>query len=75
MLKRSLMVFLIVAFPTFGFAQGHEVHQPKLTPQTSGTMQLLIAVSSVNSRLWSGQQELAVRMSSPLTAERPGKPL
>jgi len=51
MLKRSLMVFLIVVFPTFGFAQGHEVHQPKLTPQTSGTTQLLIAVSPVNSRV------------------------
>jgi photosystem II stability/assembly factor-like uncharacterized protein len=51
MLKRSVMVFLIAAFPTFGFAQGHEVHQPKLTPQTSGTRQLLIAVSPVNSRV------------------------
>jgi len=51
MLKRSLMVFLIAAFPTFAFAQGHEVHQPKLTPQTSGTTQLLIAVSPVNSRV------------------------
>ena len=48
MLKRSLMVFVIVVFPTFGFAQGHEVHQPKLTPQTSGTTQLLIVVSPVN---------------------------
>jgi photosystem II stability/assembly factor-like uncharacterized protein len=51
MLKRFLMVFLIASFQTFGFAQGHQVHQPKLTPQTSGTTQLLIAVSPVNSRV------------------------
>ena len=46
MLKRFLKVFLIAAFPTFGFAQGHQVHQPKLTPQTSGTGQLLISRQS-----------------------------
>jgi len=51
MLKRSLMTFLIAASAAFGFAQEHAVHQPKLTPQKSGTTQLLIAVSPVNSRV------------------------
>jgi photosystem II stability/assembly factor-like uncharacterized protein len=48
MLKRSLAVFLVAASATFGFAKEH---QPKLTPQNSGTTQLLIAVSPVNSRV------------------------
>ncbi len=51
MLKRSLAIFLIAASATFGFAQAHEIHQPKLTPQKSGTTQLLISVSPVNSRV------------------------
>ena len=51
MLNRSLLVFLIAAFATFGFAEEGKVHQPKLTPQKSGTTQLLIAVSPVNSRV------------------------
>jgi len=51
MLKRSLTVFLIAAFATFGFAQEHRGHQPKLTAQKSGTTQLLIAVSPVDSRV------------------------
>jgi len=51
MLKRSLAVFLIVGTTTFGFAQGRKDHQPKLTPQKSGTDQLLIAVSPVDSRV------------------------
>ena len=52
MLKRSLVVFLIAASATIGFAQEPwKVHQPKLTPQKSGTTQLLIAVSPVNSRV------------------------
>src|ERR1035437_835958 len=52
MLKRSLVVFLIAASATVGFAQEYwKVHQPKLTPQNSGTTQLLIAVSPVNSRV------------------------
>jgi len=51
MLKRSLAVFLIAASATFVFAQEHKDHQPKLTPQKSGTTQLLIAVSPVNSRV------------------------
>jgi photosystem II stability/assembly factor-like uncharacterized protein len=52
MLKRSLAVFLIATSATFGFAQDHRKnHQPKLTPQNSGTTQLLIAVSPVDSRV------------------------
>jgi photosystem II stability/assembly factor-like uncharacterized protein len=51
MLKRSLVVFLIDACAALCLAQAHEVHQPKLTPQKSGTTQLLIAVSPVNSRV------------------------
>jgi photosystem II stability/assembly factor-like uncharacterized protein len=52
MLKRALVVFLIAASATIGFAQEPwKVHQPKLTPQKSGTTQLLIAVSPVNSRV------------------------
>jgi photosystem II stability/assembly factor-like uncharacterized protein len=52
MLKRSLAFFLIVASATLGFAQDHrKSHQPKLTPQKSGTTQLLIAVSPVDDRI------------------------
>jgi len=52
MLKRALVVFLIAASATIGFAQEPwKVHEPKLTPQKSGTTQLLIAVSPVNSRV------------------------
>ena len=52
MLKCSLAVFLIIAaaIPTFAQELG-KVHQPKLTPQQSGTTQLLISVSPVNSRV------------------------
>jgi photosystem II stability/assembly factor-like uncharacterized protein len=46
------LVFLIAACATLGFAEEHgDHHQPKLTPQKSGTTQLLIAVSPVNSRV------------------------
>ncbi|MGA9551189.1 MAG: hypothetical protein WBR30_03005 [Candidatus Sulfotelmatobacter sp.] len=52
MLKRALVIFLIAASATIGFAQElWKVRQPKLTPQKSGTTQLLIAVSPVNSRV------------------------
>ena len=52
MLKRSLIVFLITASATLGAAQDlWKIHQPRLTPQKSGTTQLLIAVSPVNSRV------------------------
>jgi photosystem II stability/assembly factor-like uncharacterized protein len=49
MKKHSLVVFLLTAFSTLSLAQA--VHQPTLTPQNSGTNQLLIAVSPVNSRV------------------------
>jgi photosystem II stability/assembly factor-like uncharacterized protein len=51
MLKRSLAVFLIATSATLALAAEHRGHQPKLTPQNSGTTQLLIAVSPVNSRV------------------------
>src|SRR5271170_3693019 len=52
MLKHLLAVFLIVASATYCSAQENwKSHQPKLTPQQSGTTQLLIAVSPVDSRV------------------------
>src|ERR1700751_6158535 len=51
MLKRTLAVLLLAAVAPFVFAEGGKVHQPKLTSQTSGTTQGLIAVSPVNSRV------------------------
>ena len=54
MSKPSLAIFLIAALAcaTLSFAEDHRrVHQPKLTPQTSGTTQGLIAVSPVDSRV------------------------
>jgi len=52
MLKLSLVAFLIAASATAVFAQENgKAHQPTLTPQTSGTTQLLIAVSPVDSRV------------------------
>ena len=52
MLHRALLAFLIAGFTTFSAAQeAPKSHQPKLTPQNSGTMQLLISVSPVNSRV------------------------
>jgi photosystem II stability/assembly factor-like uncharacterized protein len=51
MLQRSLMIFLLAVFSSFALGQEHKVPQPTLTPQTSGTTQLLIAVSPVNSRV------------------------
>ncbi len=52
MFKRSLIGFLIAASAALGIAQEQpKVHQPKLTPQNSGTTQLLIAVSPVNSQV------------------------
>lgn len=50
-MRRSLVLVLISAFSTFTFAQSSSVQQPKLTHQTSGTTQLLIAVSPVNSQV------------------------
>jgi photosystem II stability/assembly factor-like uncharacterized protein len=52
MLKHLLVVSLIAASATVAFAEDHErIHHPKLTPQQSGTTQLLISVSPVNSRV------------------------
>ncbi len=48
MTKRSFAVLLISACATLGFAQ---VNPPTLTPQNSGTTQLLIAVSPVNANV------------------------
>lgn len=50
MLKRSLLVVLIAATAAFAQADWHG-HQPRLTPQNSGTTQLLIAVSPVDSNI------------------------
>jgi len=54
MSKRSLAVFVLALFASgiLNFAEAHpKVHQPTLTPQNSGTIQGLIAVSPVNSRV------------------------
>lgn len=52
MLKHFLTVFLIVVSATVCSAQENwKIHQPKLTPQQSGTAQLLISVSPVDSRV------------------------
>ena len=51
MLNRALVVLAsaVFAFASLGFTES--VHQPKLTPQNSGTTNGLIAVSPVNSRV------------------------
>jgi photosystem II stability/assembly factor-like uncharacterized protein len=52
MIRRSLAVFLIAASATLCFAQEQpKIHPPKLTVQNSGTTQLLIAVTPVDSRV------------------------
>ena len=52
MLKRLMTGFMIAACSILGFAQApSKVTQPTLTPQNSGTTQLLIAVSPVNSQI------------------------
>jgi photosystem II stability/assembly factor-like uncharacterized protein len=51
-MKRALLIFLVATIATLVSAQDHgKVHQPTLTPQNSGTTQLLIAVSPVNARV------------------------
>src|SRR5580658_2345367 len=51
-LRIVLVVLLLTAFPTLGFAQkSASISQPTLTPQNSGTTEGLIAVSPVNSRV------------------------
>jgi len=51
-LKRlpAILLFAAFAFATLTFAEDH-VKQPTLTPQNSGTMQLLISVSPVDTRV------------------------
>jgi photosystem II stability/assembly factor-like uncharacterized protein len=49
MLKPALVIFVIAAMTSAVAQQSSNIHQPKLTPQNSGTTQLLIAVSPVNS--------------------------
>ncbi len=52
MKKSLLVVFLLAISASHTFAGDHgQMHQPKLTPQNSGTTQLLICVSPVNSRV------------------------
>jgi photosystem II stability/assembly factor-like uncharacterized protein len=51
MWKRFLILLLIATCATLGLAQEKHLHQPKLTPQQSGTNQLLIAVSPVDARV------------------------
>ena len=51
-LRSALVVFLTTVFATLSFAQKSvTIHQPKLTLQTSGTTEGLIAVSPVNARV------------------------
>jgi photosystem II stability/assembly factor-like uncharacterized protein len=52
MFKYFLAILLIAVSATFAAAQEDgKIHQPKLTPQSSGTTQLLISVSPVDSRV------------------------
>jgi photosystem II stability/assembly factor-like uncharacterized protein len=52
MSQRALVTFLFVCAVTLCNAQNSAtVHQPKLTPQASGTTQLLISVSPVNAQV------------------------
>jgi len=52
MLKRSVRIFLFAACATLCLAEDQpKIGPPKLTPQNSGTTQLLIAVSPVNARV------------------------
>ncbi|MGA9497444.1 MAG: hypothetical protein WBV41_16410, partial [Terriglobales bacterium] len=50
---RVVLIFLAIAsVVTLSFAQrGLSIHQPTLTPQNSGTSELLISVSPVNSKV------------------------
>jgi photosystem II stability/assembly factor-like uncharacterized protein len=52
MLKLLAAFFLIVSSASFSLAQeSAKIRQPRLTPQNSGTTQLLISVSPVNDRI------------------------
>ena len=51
-LRIALVVLLTTAFATLILAQeSSKIYQPKLSPQNSGTTELLIAVSPVNARV------------------------
>jgi photosystem II stability/assembly factor-like uncharacterized protein len=50
-LAAAVLFFVSVSVPVAFAQESAKVHQPKLTPQTSGTTQLLISVSPVNSRV------------------------
>ena len=51
-LRIVLVVLLTTAFATLILAQeSSKIYQPKLSPQNSGTTELLIAVSPVNARV------------------------
>ena len=49
--KPLLLLLPVAVLATFAFAQEHQLRQPKLMPQHSGTTQLLISVSPVNSHV------------------------
>jgi photosystem II stability/assembly factor-like uncharacterized protein len=52
MFKHTLIIGLLAVCTTVGLAQEtHKINQPTLTPQSSGTTQLLIAVSPVNDNI------------------------
>lgn len=51
MFRFSSAILLFFTFVTVGFAADHGVHQPTLTPQNSGTTNLLIAVSAASPRV------------------------
>lgn len=52
MFKHSVLVLLLAAYASLASADNPpKIRQPTLTPQSSGTTQLLIAVSPVNSRV------------------------
>jgi len=52
MFKFCLAIFFLALSATVGHAEEHgKIHQPKVTAQQSGTTQLLISVSPVNSRV------------------------
>ncbi len=51
MRTRAFLVVCLTAFANLAFSQDWKPHQPKLTPQKSGTTQLLIAVSPVDSQV------------------------
>jgi photosystem II stability/assembly factor-like uncharacterized protein len=51
MLKRAFAILMIAMFAAAISSAQETIHQPKLTPQTSGTTQLLISVSPVNDRV------------------------